>query len=455
MTVLRTLLRARKRNDKLSTNPQTGGSISCPPHSCLPFFLHASLLLFFAGLVIFLVASNTVISSVVAIVAGLTYIAYVFSTIMPIIYLACPYRTPLSNHLRVLGALLRITAICVYTSAARPFYHAAYYWCHIHTMQRSLSLSPFRIQYRLVLSSNNLKQRERVIVQANSFQILRLTANAMFWLSETTTKSSVTDVVYQSFSGFDQESTAYIACHLSYQSRDVVFHWLSALEHTSALVSNPIEDEHIVTSILHLERMSRALTKVASFGAEVIYWIKDCHRVTAKQSPVDQTISLLNQHQHLLGSHHVSALCHTLKAMYVGTFSDGQSSHSKHFLVKSTSSETYEVLLTSLEFRARESAQLWVFVRYVVMILRGINWDTVGQNVALNEHSLNRVRYNFSVENIVLRPFQGLDSHLKLLLILGEQLHDPRPISVLASSVVTALYAILYRQPLSSRMTFS
>ncbi|KAJ7434865.1 hypothetical protein FB451DRAFT_1310698 [Mycena latifolia] len=63
----------------------------------IPLLLHASLLLFFAGLVAFLLDVNTPIMIVAA--AFLLLFAGVYSiiTILPLRYLECPYRTPLSN----------------------------------------------------------------------------------------------------------------------------------------------------------------------------------------------------------------------------------------------------------------------------------------------------------------------------------------------------------------------
>ncbi|KAJ7453765.1 hypothetical protein FB451DRAFT_1280752 [Mycena latifolia] len=68
----------------------------------VPLLLHASLLLFFAGLVTFLAPVNSFIMTVVATSLGVVAAVYLALTLLPIAFLDCPYRTPLS------GALWRV-----------------------------------------------------------------------------------------------------------------------------------------------------------------------------------------------------------------------------------------------------------------------------------------------------------------------------------------------------------
>ncbi|KAJ7645211.1 hypothetical protein DFH06DRAFT_1477055 [Mycena polygramma] len=63
----------------------------------IPLLLHASLLLFFAGLVAFLIPVNTVVMCVTAILLVLIASVYSLLTILPSLYPDCPYRTPLSG----------------------------------------------------------------------------------------------------------------------------------------------------------------------------------------------------------------------------------------------------------------------------------------------------------------------------------------------------------------------
>jgi hypothetical protein len=63
----------------------------------IPILLHASLLLFFAGLIAFLLPVNQLIMYLMTAVLTLFLGIYAILTILPLIQLDCPYRTPLSG----------------------------------------------------------------------------------------------------------------------------------------------------------------------------------------------------------------------------------------------------------------------------------------------------------------------------------------------------------------------
>jgi Family of unknown function (DUF6535) len=59
--------------------------------------LHGSVFMFFAGLVIFILAINATIAHTVLITAGVFTLAYLTLTVLPCFAHDCPYRTPMSN----------------------------------------------------------------------------------------------------------------------------------------------------------------------------------------------------------------------------------------------------------------------------------------------------------------------------------------------------------------------
>ncbi|KAJ7106820.1 hypothetical protein C8R43DRAFT_208100 [Mycena crocata] len=69
----------------------------------VPLLLHISLLFFFAGLVAFLVPINTTMVIITSFILGTVTAVYSVLTLLPLWYLDCPYRTPVS------GAFWRIT----------------------------------------------------------------------------------------------------------------------------------------------------------------------------------------------------------------------------------------------------------------------------------------------------------------------------------------------------------
>ncbi|KAJ7926920.1 hypothetical protein B0H13DRAFT_1571834, partial [Mycena leptocephala] len=61
----------------------------------IPLLLHGSLLLFFCGLIAFLIPVNIAMTAIAATVLGIVAVVYSTVTLLPVRYLDCPYRTPL------------------------------------------------------------------------------------------------------------------------------------------------------------------------------------------------------------------------------------------------------------------------------------------------------------------------------------------------------------------------
>ncbi|KAF5333815.1 hypothetical protein D9758_015258 [Tetrapyrgos nigripes] len=69
----------------------------------IPFLLHLSLFLFFGGLVAFLSPVNRIITYIMIGVLGVFLLIYTALTVIPLVWLNAPYRTPLSGALWRLG----------------------------------------------------------------------------------------------------------------------------------------------------------------------------------------------------------------------------------------------------------------------------------------------------------------------------------------------------------------
>ncbi|KAJ7618275.1 hypothetical protein DFH06DRAFT_1342551 [Mycena polygramma] len=63
----------------------------------IPLLLHASLFLFFLGLVAFLLPVNIALTIIATIILGIVTVVYILLTVLPLVYHDCPYRTPLSG----------------------------------------------------------------------------------------------------------------------------------------------------------------------------------------------------------------------------------------------------------------------------------------------------------------------------------------------------------------------
>ncbi|KAJ7657761.1 hypothetical protein DFH06DRAFT_1408772 [Mycena polygramma] len=75
----------------------------------IPLLLHASLLLFFGGLVAFLIPVNIAMSAIAAAILAIVTAAYSTLTLLPLRYLDCPYQTPMSGTFwRILQSFKKI-----------------------------------------------------------------------------------------------------------------------------------------------------------------------------------------------------------------------------------------------------------------------------------------------------------------------------------------------------------
>ncbi|KAJ7777756.1 hypothetical protein B0H14DRAFT_2538604 [Mycena olivaceomarginata] len=63
----------------------------------IPLLLHASLLLFFGGLIAFLIPVNIVMMIITTVILSIVTAVYLVFTILPLWFLDCPYRTPVSG----------------------------------------------------------------------------------------------------------------------------------------------------------------------------------------------------------------------------------------------------------------------------------------------------------------------------------------------------------------------
>jgi hypothetical protein len=63
----------------------------------IPLLLHASLFFFFCGLIAFLSPVYIIMTTVVAVILLIVLAVYAVFTLLPLRYLDCPYRTPLSG----------------------------------------------------------------------------------------------------------------------------------------------------------------------------------------------------------------------------------------------------------------------------------------------------------------------------------------------------------------------
>ena len=82
--------------------------------NALPLLLHAALLLFFAGLIVFLWSGDIAITAVIFAIVGLAYTFYIGSMWLSLINPDCPYQHPISEQLRIWSTWAKNTSEFLY-----------------------------------------------------------------------------------------------------------------------------------------------------------------------------------------------------------------------------------------------------------------------------------------------------------------------------------------------------
>ncbi|KAK0449634.1 uncharacterized protein EV420DRAFT_780242 [Desarmillaria tabescens] len=146
----------------------------------LPVLMSSSLALFLVGLVIFIVPLHVTISCVIGALTFISFAAYGVTNFLPILYLECPYKTPLSHYMF-------------------PFYSHIY---NIRDSFRKWVAAPLASTRHSESGSaspppppRTLRKAERSTVKLNSEET---DVHAMSWLFHMTSNPSVWSVVVES-----------------------------------------------------------------------------------------------------------------------------------------------------------------------------------------------------------------------------------------------------------------
>lgn len=386
----------------------------------LPLALHTSLIFFFAGMVIFLIPLDEFSCAVVAIIAGLTYTSYLTSAILPIFYLACPYRTPLSEYIdvaqfvfaefpRTFGRIIGGCLAELYHAVGNPRRFRGLY----HVLRNAL-----HFERRVFVS---MKVRVMNSIQYEDEEIVNLTVAATNWLLETTTRPSATNIVYQSYAGFSFIAAVQICSPvLGFENR-----LSSTVRYTSSLTSDPSDTYRLQRSIENLERMSRALVKICSSRIMGLGGPDYNRVVDLPEDLLAEAGAILERYSHLLREHHISSLHTALDALTIDN---------EYSIAREIGNHRYARLrLRLLEHKCQElldrveiedNPNLWPFSVYMA-----------------------RLPYEITPQ-VVFNEFRN---RLRMVLILCRSFPVRRPIRVPSLSTmpipaIIALYMALYPQ---------
>ncbi|KAG8750654.1 hypothetical protein FRC14_000329 [Serendipita sp. 396] len=188
----------------------------------LPVMMHASLFIFFIGLVMFLKTLDHIITWVVFGLASISYLAYLASNVLPMKYPNCPFRTPISEYAYFLSSF-------VWNNVRRPFGSIP-----LHTLKQMESESMSSVSSELEKSS-------------------------FLWLLQNSSSPTAMNVALQALSGMDDEIEAnelFMAIDMTYDSTFSKI-WRNEV---SNFIERPPDDSD---GFLRIERFSRAILRLS------------------------------------------------------------------------------------------------------------------------------------------------------------------------------------------------
>ncbi|KAG6820300.1 hypothetical protein H0H93_002564 [Arthromyces matolae] len=139
--------------------------------NALPLLLHVALLLFFAGIIVLLWSVNLATTLATLVITVFAYFFYLTSVLLPVVYPDCPYRHPLSEHIRK-------------------------YFLSFHPSPQVPALAEDNV--------DNLTQNSNMLVTLED----KLDASALVWLLKTSTDKYVHSAALQAIAGLPRDFTA-------------------------------------------------------------------------------------------------------------------------------------------------------------------------------------------------------------------------------------------------------
>ncbi|KAF9062901.1 hypothetical protein BDP27DRAFT_1480341, partial [Rhodocollybia butyracea] len=161
----------------------------------LPILLHLSLILFLAGLVVFLVPLSITMAYTTGAITILVVILYFTATVLPLLTIQCSYRTTFSDILHY--AVHRI----LYQKIMYPFYISACNWVR----RLLMGLEPLYLKDLQSYNTPKMTERREACVDVQECQNLEL--NVLWWLGESTSNPSAKEILFQSLGTFTCKMT--------------------------------------------------------------------------------------------------------------------------------------------------------------------------------------------------------------------------------------------------------
>lgn len=220
----------------------------------LPVLMHTALLLFFTGLVLFLVPLDVVTSSIVGVIGIVLYSAYFISNLLPLQFPQCPYRAQLSDYI----FLVHRWSGSLYQRIRHLHTRTAFYQSCVPTPGSHFA-PPVGTASSAQPTSLKGMQAQEVELHSEELDVL-----ALSWLYSTSSNPITMNLVLQSTAGLDIRSEIARTCLENANLGDAI---------SAAFHSCFTEGPHSTIALLPgahgiAERLARSLLQ----GGDILPW---------------------------------------------------------------------------------------------------------------------------------------------------------------------------------------
>ncbi|KAL1754588.1 hypothetical protein FB107DRAFT_291510 [Schizophyllum commune] len=186
----------------------------------LPVLLTVALLLFFAGLIVYVAPTDSTISLVIIGFSAGILLAYSITTALPVFVTHCAYKTPLADYMITVGhPVIHYTLILPF-QLVRLLCDFLYRYIRAEGMQRrglrQLAMDCRSVWYRE--SSWSLKEREGSIIVRRKSQVL--TTDVLDWLIYSSLNASAAKIAVQASSALKLDGDPQTIWAYSWRSND-------------------------------------------------------------------------------------------------------------------------------------------------------------------------------------------------------------------------------------------
>ncbi len=146
----------------------------------LPFLLLLSVLLFFAGLVVFAFPANHIVAYITLAIVGLCFLSYIALTLMPLIFHDCPYYTPFTSLLWYSAQIIPLSFFSVLHCGAKQLHDR---W---GTVSESVvkSIHHWKIKKSKSFSEGRTSKLENSAKRISMYIYKKTLVRTLHWLSE-------------------------------------------------------------------------------------------------------------------------------------------------------------------------------------------------------------------------------------------------------------------------------